>query len=146
MIIKLEENICQEDIEVLIRYARMNKRIKRIITLLKSVDGTVKCNLEDNEVWVNASDIYYIESVDKRTFVYCEKMVYPTELRLYQVMDELSQMGFVQISKSCILNLNMLESIKPMINSRLEAVLKNGERLNVTRKYLTDIRTKLQER
>lgn len=146
MIIKLEENINQEDIEVLIRYARMNKRIKRIVTLLKSVDSTVKCNLDNNEVWVNASDIYYIESVDKRTFVYCEKTVYHTELRLYQVIDELMQIGFVQISKSCILNLNVLESIKPMINSRLEAILKNGERLNVTRKYLTDIRVKLQER
>ncbi len=146
MVIKLEENISQKDIEVLIKYAHMNKRIKRILTLLKSVDSTVKCTLEDNEVWVNASDIYYIESVDKRTFVYGEKMVYPTELRLYQVIDELTQMGFVQISKSCMLNLNVLESIKPMINSRLEAVLKNGERLNVTRKYLTDIRTKLNER
>lgn len=146
MIIRLEENISQEDIEVLIRYARFNKRIKRIITLLKSVDSTVKCTLDNNEVWVNASDIYYIESVDKKTFVYCEKTVYHTELRLYQVIDELTQIGFVQISKSCILNLNVLESIKPMINSRLEAVLKNGERLNVTRKYLTDIRTKLNER
>lgn len=146
MIIKLEENINQKDIEVLIRYARMNKRIKRIVTLLKSVDSTVKCSLDNNEVWVNASDIYYIESVDKRTFVYCEKTVYHTELRLYQVIDELMQIGFVQISKSCILNLNVLESIKPMINSRLEAILKNGERLNVTRKYLADIRIKLQER
>jgi DNA-binding LytR/AlgR family response regulator len=146
MIIKLEENISQEDIEVLVKYARMNKQIKRIITLLKSVDSTVKCTLDHSEIWVNASDIYYIESVDKRTFIYCEKTVYHTELRLYQMIEELAPLGFAQISKSCILNLNVLKSIKPMINSRLEAILTNGERLNVTRKYLTDIKTKLQER
>lgn len=146
MIIKLEKNLNQEDIEVLIRYARFNKRIKRIITLLKSVDSTLKCTLDNNDFWVNVSNIYYIESVDKKTFVYCKKVVYRTELRLYQLVDELAQLGFAQISKSCILNLNVLESIKPIINSRLEAVLTNGERLNVTRKYLTDIKAKLQER
>ena len=94
---------------------------------------------------MNASDIYYIESVDKKTFLYCEKEVYRTEFRLYQLMDMLSGLGFVQISKSYILNINTLDSIKPLLNKRMEATLKNGERLHVSRKYLTNIKHELQE-
>ena len=146
MIVKLEENLTQEDIEVLIKYARMNHTVNRLVSLIKSVDSTVKCNSDQREIWVNVSDIYYIESVDKKTFVYCEKSVYGTDYRLYQLMDELELSGFVQISKSCLININVLESLRPLMNSRMEATLYNGERIAVTRKYVTNIKAKLQER
>lgn len=145
MIIKLEENLTQENIEVLIKYARMNHTVKKLVSLIKSIDSTVRCHSEQHEIWVNASDIYYIESVDKKTFVYCEKSVYHSEYRLYQLIDKLQFSGFVQISKSCLINIHVLESIRPLINSRLEATLSNGERINVTRKYVANIKAKLQE-
>lgn len=146
MIVRLEQNLTQEEIEVLIRYAKMNNSVKRLVSLVESFDTTVKCNTDSEDILVNTSDIYYIESVDKRSFVYCDKEVYRTELRLYQLMEQLSDWGFIQVSKSCIVNLNMLSSIRPLLNSRLEATLKNGERVNVTRKYISGIRSKLQER
>jgi len=145
MIVKLEQDLSREDIEVLIKYANMNKDVERIAMLLQSVDTRIKCNMDGNEKLVNASDIYYIESVDKRTFVYCEKSVYRTELRLYQLAEDLSRSGFVQISKSCVLNVNVLDGIKPLLNSRMEATLINGKRLYVTRKYLDSIKQALQE-
>lgn len=145
MIVKLEQDLSQKDIEILIKYAKMNKDVERLIAILQSADTRIKCNLENSEKLVNVSDIYYIESVDKKTFVYCEKSVYRTELRLYQLVEDLAHLGFVQISKSCILNINVLESIKPLLNSRMEATLKNGERFYVTRKYLSNIKQALQE-
>ena len=146
MYIQLEENPSQKELEVLIKYAHMDGTIRRLETLLKSFDKCIKCNTSTREVWVNASDIYYIESVDKRTYVYSQDTVYHCDLRLYQLIHELKPMGFVQVSKSCILNLHFLESIKPLINSRLEATLSTGERINVTRKYVSDIRENLQRR
>lgn len=143
MIVKLEENLRQEDIEVLIKYSRMNATVKRLVSLVKSIDSTVKCNSEQREIWVNVSDIYYIESVDKKTFVYCEKSVYRTEYRLYQLMDAFEFSSFVQVSKSCLININVLVSIRPLANSRMEATLSNGERINVTRKYVANIKEKL---
>lgn len=144
MILKIEKDLTCKDMEVLIRYAKMNKRTERLITLIKSVDTKIKCSRENSEYFINASDIFYIESVDKRTFVYLKKSVFGTDFRLYQLMDDLAYLGFVQISKSCILNINALESIKPLFNSRMEATLKNGERLYITRKYLNGIKQALQ--
>lgn len=144
MIIKTEQDLSCNDIEVLIRYAKINQRIKRLITLIRSFDMRIKCNEENAEHYVNVSDIFYIESVDKRTFIYLEKDVLRTDYRLYQLAEKLSDFGFVQISKSCIVNINTLESIKPLINSRMEATLQNGERLYITRKYLDDIRQALR--
>ncbi len=145
MIIKLEQDLTKQDIEILIRYAKMNQDVERLTSLIQSVNKQLKCDLDGSEKLVKASDIYYIESVDKRTFVYCERAVYRTEFRLYQLLEELKKLGFVQISKSCILNISILDTIKPLMNSRMEATLKNGERLFVTRKYLTNIKNELQK-
>lgn len=146
MIVKMEEDITQKEIEVIIKYARINQMVKRIETLIRSVGQTIKCSLEDREMWINASDIYYIESVDKHTFVYCREAVYRSELRLYQLVLQLKDAGFVQVSKSCVMNLNYLEHIQPLRNSRMEAALTNGERINITRKFLPSIREKLEKR
>ncbi len=146
MLIKLEENLTQKDIEVLVKYAQMNHTVNRLISLIRSVDCIVKCSEESSQFWISALDIFYIESVDKRAFVYCEKSVYRTEFRLYELLNQLSNSGFIQVSKSCIVNINMLKSIKPLANSRIEATLTNGERINVSRKYIPDIKIKLQGR
>jgi DNA-binding LytR/AlgR family response regulator len=146
MNVKLEENPTLEEIEVLIKYACMNQTVHKLQMLVKSVDKTIKCSLEDRSVWINASDIYYIESIDKHTFVYCKNAVYDSDSRLYQLIDELSDFGFVQVSKSCIINIHVLDCIRPLINSRLEATLCNGECIYVTRKYVSAIRNKLKGR
>lgn len=144
MILKIEQDLTCNDVEVLIRYAKMNKRTERLVSFIQSFDTQIKCIGENSEYMINVSDIHYIESVDKRTFLYLEKDVYRTELRLYQLAEDLGNLGFVQISKSCILNINTLEYIKPLLNSRMEATLKNGEILHINRKYLNALKQALQ--
>ncbi len=109
---------------------------------LPIVDFSYDC-LMDTDLMINILDIYYIESVDKKTFVYLENAVYRTDFRLYQLKDKLRAYGFVQISKSCILNINTLESIRPLFNSRMEATLKNGEKVNINRNYLNGVKNAL---
>lgn len=145
MLVHLRQDRSCLEIEIIIKFAQMNSEVNRISTLLDAVKTRIKCGNEDTVIWVNASDIYYIESVDKKTFVYCQNNVYRCEARLYQLLDDLSAAGFVRISKACLLNINVLAAIKPLLNSRMEATLTNDERLYVTRKYLTDIRRELQK-
>ena len=145
MILKLKQQTAQKDIEVLVTYPAKNKTVERIVSLLKSVDAQIECYSGDDVKFVNVSDIYYIESVDKTAVVFCEKQNYKTKFRLYQINEKLTGRGFIQISKYCILNINKLERIKPLFNSRMEAILSNGSRLDVTRKYLAGIKRVLQE-
>ena len=145
MIVKLEQDLSVREIEVHIKYAKMTNDVERISTLLKSATTRIKCSYDKGEILVNISDIYYFESVDKMTFVYCEKEVYRTELRLYQIAENYAHLDFMQISKSCILNINALNSITPLPSSRMEATIKNNERVYVTRKYLGNIKRALQE-
>lgn len=144
MIVKLEQDLSCADMEVIIKYGKDKDDIQRIVKLLKFIDMRIKCDNNGTERMVNASDIYYIESVDKQTFVYLEKEVYRTDFRLYQLIEQLKKYGFVRISKSCVLNIHYMDSIKPIFNSRMEAILKNNERVYINRSYLGEVKKALR--
>lgn len=143
MKIKTEQDLSCNEIEIIIKYPQKDKQVNRIIDFLQSFDMQIKCAGDNAEQMINILDIYYIESVDKKTFVYLENAVYRTDFRLYQLKDKLRAYGFVQISKSCILNINTLESIRLLFNSRMEATLKNGEKVNINRNYLNGVKNAL---
>ena len=143
MKIKEEQELSCSEIEVIIKYSQRNRQVNRIIDFLQSFDMQIKCAGDNADKMVNILDIYYIESVDKKTFVYLENAVYRTDFRLYQLKSKLQTYGFVQISKSCILNINVLDSIRPLFNSRMEAALKNGEKVNINRNYLNGVKKAL---
>lgn len=144
MKIRTEQDLSCEDIEITIKYSQKDKRLTRIIDYLQSYDAQIKCSVDDTEQMINIADIYYIESVDKKTFAYLEKEVYHIDLRLYQLKEKLQNFGFVQISKSCLLNINVMKNIRPLLNSRMEATLNNGEKVYVSRKYLNEVKKALR--
>jgi DNA-binding LytR/AlgR family response regulator len=145
MIINLEQDDLQKDIKVSITYPVKNKIVERIVSFLKTVDAQIECYSDDVVKPVNVSDIFYIESVDGKTVVCCEKEKYIVKSRLYQIYEKLRDNGFIQISKYCVLNINKLEKFRPLDNYRLEAVLINGVYLCITRKYILGIKQILQE-
>ena len=145
MIINLEQNSSQKDIEISITYPVKNKIVERIISFVRSVDIQIECHSDDGVKLINATDIYYIESVDGKTVACCEKKSYFVKNRLYQIYEKLKDNGFIQVSKQCILNINKLDKFRPLDNNRLEAVLSNGAFLCITRKYIPGIKQILQE-
>ena len=146
MIIKIKENKNKNDIEVLIEYPEMSATVQRLESAVKSVENAVRCLDDGGQVcFVLVSDIFYIESVDKQVFVYTDNKVFRSELQLYQFAEKLYPFGFEQISKSCVLNINMMVSVKPIFNSKMEATLKNGEKVHISRTYIAAIKKRLEK-
>jgi DNA-binding LytR/AlgR family response regulator len=145
MVIKLKQNDVQKDIEILITYPKKNKFIERIVTYLNSMDTQISGYLNNELYLVNASDINYIEYIDRKTIINCDENNFITNEPLYQIYDKLKSAGFIQINKYCITNLSKLKNIKQLSNSHLEAILKNGTCLYVTRKYLNNLKNILKE-
>ena len=144
MILRLEKNETQKDIEIIIKYPVENKTIYDIVSYLKAYDTQIDCYSKDNIKQVNVSDIFYIESKEKLAVIFCEQECYKTNFRLFQLYEKLSDKGFVQISKYCILNINKVEKFKPLLNSRMEVILTNGATLYINRNYLANIKRKFQ--
>ncbi len=135
-----------EEPEVTVAYREMTKSVKRVADYVRYVDRTLLCKKENEEFGILINDIFYLESVDKKVFVYCEKEVFRSNYKLYELEEMLSRAGFVRVSKSVLLNVEKLIGIKTLVNSKLEAKLSNGESVYVTRKYLKDIKSELLRR
>ncbi|MBB2183730.1 LytTR family transcriptional regulator DNA-binding domain-containing protein [Lachnospiraceae bacterium MD1] len=135
----------EKEIEVIVRYHEMNSDVKRLVQKIESCNHTVVGSDNGRQYKISIYDIYYIESVDKKTFIYTRDQVFRSEKKLYHFVEELKEYDFVQVSKSCILNLDVLEYIKSLYNSRMEATLINGEKITISRTYLPIIKEALSK-
>lgn len=124
---------------------RIDHRVQDIVDFVKSRQGQVAGCLDGNEYEIPISKVYYIESVDNRCFLYCEDRVYETKQRLYELEQFLTAKRFLRVSKSVLLNLMKVESIKPAMNGRFLALLKNGEKIIISRKYVPVLKETLRE-
>ena len=128
-------------LEVQIKYPIMNAQVKNLIHRIKSIQLKICATDDDgNETMINIYDIFYIESIERKTFIYTRDKIFRTSKKLYMLLDEFKDFGFLQINKSCILNIEVLESVKTIFNSRLKATLSNGEQVIITRTYIPAIK------
>lgn len=135
----------QKELEVIIIYPEMDGEVKQLIERVKGADHKVSARLGEEKTLLGASEIYYIETLERKTFIYTEKKVYRAEDNLMSLLKQLKEFGFVQVSRACILNINVLKSIKTIYNSKLEATLSNNERINISRTYMHGIKEMFQK-
>ena len=89
---------------------------------------------EGNTYNVQIDEILYIESVDKKTFLYTTGHVLQTEKRLYELEELLDEKTFFRASKSVIVNLNKITKLKPEVTRNILATLTNGEVIVISRR------------
>ena len=133
--------------EITIRYKTMDAKLAAVIDAAKGGPKTI-IGLDAerrSEHPVLVQDIYYLETVNGRTFINLKKDLLETGKKLYQLERELAPFGFCQINKSCLLNTRKLTGVQTLANSRLKGTLDNGEKLIITRTYIVPLRNKLRE-
>lgn len=130
---------------VTVEYPLYDSRVESLVRKLKGMDDFITGYENNRAIPIPVSEIYYAESVDGRTFLYTEQGVFGTDKSLKQLEPQLKSHHIIRISRTCLLNIDVLSSMVNLANSKLEATLINGERLIVSRTYLRSIRRLLEE-
>lgn len=123
------------DIEVIIECPQTTDEISRMAAMLKSCKDKLSGSKNGKIHIIDTKDVLYFESVDKRCFIYTENDEFETTLKLYEIEAQLTDRGFIRTGKSQILNIAKIDTLCPDFGGRLEAVLRNGEKLIVSRQY-----------
>ena len=132
-----------DDTEVIIRAPHLNNDIERIVAMMRMIDMQIAVR-RDNETFLFDTDkILYVEAVDRKTFVYTNTDTYESELKLYELEQELIERDFLRISKQSIVNLRKIKSLKTDVNRKIRITLQNGEQIVVSRMYSDELRRKL---
>ena len=139
--INIDDNT--KDTEIAISCNRLTPDIERIIATLRILNRQMTAEKDGETYLLDVSKIIYIESIDRKTFIYTQGAVYESKLKLYEVEERLTECGFFRASKSCIVQLTFIRSIKTDINRRIRLTLENGEQLIVSRQYADELKKRL---
>ncbi len=129
--------------EIIVRCASLDEKLLQLIYALKAERAEVIGYKEDKIVKLELKNIYYFESVDNKVFAYLGKEVYEIHKKLYELEQEFENTDFMRISKAVIVNLAKIVYIRPDLNGRFEAKLKNGEKVIISRQYVVQLKKKL---
>lgn len=138
------ERIREGESEVIIRCTEMTQEIEQLLSYLQSPRRKLVGSRGGAQVVIELADILYIESVDSRTFVYTAKEVLQVEHTLTQLEQLLNTVNFIRCSKSMILNIDKVAALKSLASNRIDATMKNGEHILISRTYASDFRRRLK--
>ncbi len=139
--INIDEDV--KDTEISISCNRLTPKIEKILATLRILDRQLMAVKGDETYLLDVSKIIYIESVDRKTFVYTSDDYYESKLKLYELEEQLCECGFFRASKSCVVQLKYIRSLKADIDRKIRLTLENGEQIMVSRQYAEELKRKL---
>ena len=138
-----EENIEENYLEL--HYDMIDEETKAVLDRLRDTLRYIEGTTEKGKVTVALTDIFYIETVDRKTFAYTKDTCIEIREALRDIIEEFENIGFVRISKSAVVNIYKIQKLQGDINMRVIIYLKNGEQLIMNRSYRNDFYDKLNK-
>lgn len=140
MRVEIINNQTTESVNVEIHCKDITDEVKRLKRHIDNFSTGISGTEDGNTYIVSPNDIFYIESVDKKTFIYTEDKVLSTDKRLYELEEILDNRDYIRCSKSVIINLNKVVKLKPEITRNILATLSNDEVVVISRRYATELK------
>lgn len=139
----MDESLLYDEPEVILRCRELDSPLRRVIAAIRLVNGKLIGRQDTVSHVIDAEDVYYFESVDNKVFIYTQKLVYETSLRLYEIESRFEDTDFFRASKSVVANISKIASFQAVFNGRFEARLLNGEKIIISRQNVPTLKQKL---
>lgn len=143
MKITIQENSNAQETEIIIVCKELTSELNEVISNIALSTHTIAGNSDGEIYFVPLKDIYYFEAVENKVFFYTKDRTFESSFKLYQIEENLQNISFARVSKSAIVNLKKIKSIRPNENSRLIATLLSNEKIMVSRSFVPEIKKKL---
>ena len=132
-----------EDLHVLVTCRRLTPEIEKLMEMLRMMDRQLTARKNGEIYLVDISEVIYIESVERKCFVYTSTEVYESDFRLYELEGQLEAFGFLRVSKSFLIHLRSVQSLKADINRKIRITMSNGEQIIASRQYADELKKRL---
>lgn len=130
---------------VIVNYLHMSPEIERIVNFIKGEQTKLIGWKDKAQKVIDIKSILYIESVDGKIFAYTEEDVLKLDFTLTQVEQQLNDINFFRCSKSMIINIDKVDSLRSLPSNRIDARMVNGEHIMISRTYASDFRRILKK-
>ena len=138
-----------EEEEVVIRCSSLSEEVMMLQKQLSEIVSS-KLKLEvfkgDTVLYLKPEEILFLETADNFLAVHTAKEIYSAKQRLYE-LEEILPSSFVRISKSAIVNITNIRSVKKNITGPSEIEFGGTiKRAYASRNYLKQLMNRLEEK
>ena len=131
------------DLKISVTCKQLSPDIEKILATLRMMNHQLTAR-KDTEIYLlDIADVIYIESVDRKCFIYTLDEIYESDFRLYELEQQLEEYGFVRVSKSFLIHLQKIHSLKADINRKIRITMTNGEQIMASRQYADELKKRL---
>ena len=138
------KKISEGEESVVIRFKEMTPTINKIINILHNEKTKLWGRIDDENICIDIDEILYLESVDDKVFAYTKENVLRIDGSLNSFMLEIEDETFCRCSKSMIINVNRVISLKSLSSNRIDATMEGGEHIIISRRYAVEFRKLLK--
>lgn len=139
--IKTDANVTDTLVEITCN--KPSAEIEKIAAMLRMIDKQLTGRQGSHIELIPVHHVIYIESVDRKCFLYTNTNCFESDFKLYELEEQLHSSGFFRISKSLLINLQEVKSICSEYNRRLLVTMCNGEQMIASRKYAEQLKKRL---
>lgn len=129
---------------VTIRYKDLTPSMKKIIGILEGTDDKLWGKTDTGTASISIGDLLYLESVDDKLFAYTKSIVLKIDGSLNSFMTDYDDGSFFRCSKSMVINVSMVKSLKSLSSNRIDATMEGGEHIIISRRYASEFRRLLK--
>jgi len=130
--------------EIIVNCSRIGADTEKLLAAIRMLDMKLTGSRDGRQYIIEAADIIYIESTDKRCFLYTIAGVYENPMNLGELEVKLADRDFMRASKNCLFNLKHIKSIEPDLDRRLTLTMDGDLIVVVSRQYSGLVKEKLE--
>ncbi len=128
---------------LLVTCKELTPQVEKLLAAIRILDKQITANKGDSVCLIDLADIFYIEALERKTFIYTDKEVFDSEMKLYELEAALAQYNFVRVSKNTICSLSKIKSLKSEVDRKIKITMENGYQIIASRMYADELRKKI---
>ena len=97
----MNKNEKYEEPEVHMFFHKQTKEVEQVEKFVRSLSITIPVKYEDEIYKLYPTDLYYIETIDRHTYLYTASWVYESSENLLSLEKLLEAAGFIRVKKNC---------------------------------------------
>ncbi|MGI5885468.1 MAG: LytTR family DNA-binding domain-containing protein [Candidatus Spyradocola sp.] len=139
------------EVEVVVRGTLGDPEVPRILAALQMV-GSMQSRLllrrvgTERDYLLEPDKVDYFAAREGRVFARAGGVEYESKLRLYELEEMLRAHGFLQISKSIVVNLHAVRAVEAEFSGNYTALLRDEKtKLTISRSYMRAFRKSILE-
>jgi len=141
--INIEQSSLYNEVEITIKCNSIDESLEKLISSLRLYSSTISGKKDDKVYFLRPEDVLYFDTVDEKVFIYTADSIFETSLKLYEIEERFIGTSIIRVNKSTVLNLIKIDYVSPLLNGRIQAVLQNGEKVIISRQYVSAFKKKL---